>query len=402
MTVSATRTAVPAVEAAVPNARAARTDAPRVGILTLHYGCNYGAMLQALATAKLFGGVVVDCRYRPKARKYAGAFRHQPHLLEFLENELPLTDEQFLIEHGDHRPVWRHIERNFDLLVCGSDELWKLDYGGRPSLRQTLAGLLRHPIRTVWHSELRQDNAYSTPFPNLYWPDASTPTVGFAGSVGEVDTAQIPRRHRRLMADRLRGFALVGVRDRKTAEFFGELLDGSGPPVVTVPDPVFTYEPPQRVRVTESAAAKIAAAGADPHAPFIARHLMRPQRSAERAERACVGVDLPVVDLPKLPLTPPEWFAALGLARGAVVDAMHPLISCLCHDVPCLSLDWRTKSAELRHAFGIDDHETLHDALERWPTDVGDRVAERRKLVRDFVGRALAAARRPSGGDDHP
>ena len=373
---------------------------PRVGLLTLHYGFNYGAVLQAFTAAKLFGGEIIDHRYVPKMRLY-GRGDGAAALRDFIRFDLPLSPEAFVAEHGEHRATWRYAERAYDLLVLGSDELWKVDYCGRLPRRRAAKLLATHPYRFLAHRHDRQVRSIVTPFPNVYWPDVDVPIVGFAGSVGDTAPATIPARHRRKMAATVRRFCILGVRDEFTRRFFVEQLGADPAAVELVSDPVFSYRLDDAESSESRLRERLASVGVEADAPFVAVHAARNGGGSRRAEEAAAETGLPVVHPDRLNLAPPEWFLAYGLARFAIVDSMHPLIACLCQNTPCLSLDERRKSIELRDAFGIN-YETLGAVREHWPDDLPSRIDDRRRRTAAFVDAALATARGAAGTVDDP
>ena len=367
---------------------------PRVGILTLHYGLNYGAILQSLSSASLFGGVIVDHRYVAKEAAYKSSAARDGHLQDFIDRRLPLSSRTFRVQDDEHADTWRYIDSCFDLLICGSDELWKVDYGTLPTLRRTVSSYLRSPLKAFRNGTRGQPNRYATPFPNVYWPRVKVPAVGFAASVGETRLSEIPSAARRAMRACLQEFRLIGVRDSRSELMISKLLNGSGPCVRMVPDPVFAYTPATDAASEAEAVVreKLCAVGVDPDSDFVATNILRPTRYGEQVEQELSTIDMPAVEITTLGLSPPEWFAAFKLARYAIVDAMHPLIVCLCHNTPCLSLDPRQKSVELRRHFNIS-HDTLKHTVERWPEAIPGAVDECRRAVHDFVRLALREAR---------
>lgn len=371
--------------------------APRVGVLTLHYGYNYGAILQALATARLFRGVILDYRYRSKVEFYRSKLkRSSDHLERYIDNELPLSLRRLVLEHFEEAPVRRDIRaQGLELLVFGSDELWKTRYRASSPRRQVARALARNPYRAVVDHAGIQVNPWDTPFPNIYWPlkGLGATCVGFAGSVGSATVAGVPANHQRKMAERLGRFELLGVRDRHTEAFFREISPTVADRIQRMPDPVWTFTVDETTR--GSAMRVLADHGVDPGLPYVFAHLTNRNRRKEPAVEDAFR-DRQVADLLAMPLTPPEWFAAIGGAEAGVTDAMHPLVSSLVQNTPCLSLDRRNKSAEIREEFGLSHHKSLDDAIATWPEDVPRRAAAHAERVRAFVQQALALAKRPA------
>lgn len=361
----------------------------RVGVFTLHYALNYGAILQSLVTARLFQGEIIDHRYRSKWHIYAEGGKFRPHLAAFIDEQLPLSECRFWAPNFGNGPTLRFVANGrYDLLVYGSDELWKLHYRLGKSRRQIAASFWKHPVRTVRDYAWAQTSAGVTPFPNVYWPLTDVPSVGFAGSVGETMPEQIPPRHRAAMRECVRHYKALGVRDSRTAEFFEELCPEVGERIRRIPDPVFTFR--ARTQDQNEARHVLEANGIDTGRPFAFVHSMRRRERLVPIAKEC---GLKIVDLLALPLTPPQWFAAIGLAACGVTDAMHPFIASLVQNTPCLSLDPRFKSAELRREFGVDGYGTIDEVVANWPESVPAQAQEYAGRVHAFVHEARSHAR---------
>lgn len=361
----------------------------RTAILTLHYGRNYGAILQALSAAQLFDAEIIDHRYLPKMAAYARSAPQWSHLDRFVDTSLPLAPVRFRSRHFSHARTWRFIERRYDLLVCGSDELWKTEYWAPSPRRQFVTSLMTHPYRTLSDFAWLQCDVLSTPFPNVYWPEVAVPRVAFAASIGETDITAIPQRHRRAMARTLRGFALIGVRDVKTHEFVNELVPELADRTELIPDPVFAYTPPPAA--LDEAKSSLEQAGIDLTRPFAFIHL-NPKRAPQFNEEL-ESLGYQPVDFNEIRLSPPAWFCAIGLASCGVTGAMHPLISSLVQNVPCLSIDKRQKSVDLRRDFQIDEFNDVRTVVRHWPGSVAQLAVERRRRATEFVGKARGYAR---------
>lgn len=368
-----------------------RTGGPRVAVLTLHYGANPGAILQAEAMARLYGGEIFDHRYRSREQLYAHGLAQKPHLAEYIARDLPLSRVKSVTEDFDNKPAWRAIERHYDLLVCGSDELLKVNYRWPRRLRTLLRSLRRKPLATLFnYADIQSCWDYYIPFPNVYWSRARLPTVMCAASIGSTDPRTIPRRHRRDMATCLEKCRLIGVRDTRTLEFVESLSQNLKGRAELVPDPVFAYEPSESAR--NSAHAKLDSVRRGP-GPLGFVYMAKQKHLVGEWSNRLRDAGYEPIDLSAVNLTPPEWFAAIGRFGCGVTDRMHALVISLAQNVPCHSIDSRFKSAELRSRFGVPAHVDLREFVRDWPTSVPDRVAEQRCRVRDFVKKALAQAR---------
>lgn len=106
----------------------------KYGILTYHYTTNYGGILQTYATVKLIesnGHEVEVIDYRPikanytyfkelkKEGIYVGINKYKK-IKKYIYNELPLTRKKLYLPYRLSK-----ITRDLDLIVVGSDEVWK-------------------------------------------------------------------------------------------------------------------------------------------------------------------------------------------------------------------------------------------------------------------------------------
>lgn len=358
----------------------------RIGILTLHYVFNRGAVLQAYALSKLLGAEIVDHRYKTKQELYAGLSDVNTATRNFIAETLPLSSASFSANNFCDTHTEGYIETHYDAVVCGSDEIWKFDYTSRPSCLQYARTLLGDPRNTLWHYAASQRNAWSTPFPNVYWTKARVQRISFAASIGHSDVSTVPEAHCRLMAERLRGFSLIGVRDHATKRF----IERIAPDVISrthlVPDPVFTLEGEEldSLRWTGRVRDKLSNAGVNVSKQLAFTHFHQQIDHRTVSERFGLE-DFEIVDLKKCDLTPLEWYVAISLCHCGVTDAMHPLIISLCCNVPCISIDPRNKSEELRCDFGLPTTEVMRDYVDQWPTHIPDQVAEYRGRAHDYA-----------------
>lgn len=355
----------------------------KTGVLTLHYGSNQGAILQALATTRLFDGEIVDHRYQSKLDAYSHTGFDRNYLQDFIRDSLPKS-RTFVAKDFQDKPTLDFIQSRYKLLVYGSDELWKLHYIRR-SRRHLVQALLTEPVRAIVDYSWAQRHPFYTPFPNIYWPSLDIPSVSFSGSIGETETASIPARHRKRMAASIERFQILGVRDTRTADFFSSISNAIGDRMLITPDPVFSWESTPADH--ENAMRVLEQGGIDTSKPFAFTNVTDAQE--ERCRKELAPLDLPSINLLKLPLTPPQWFAAIGAAKCGITSAMHGFISALVQTVPCFSIDKRFKSQELRECFGLAQCTSLCDVLDHWSTSqVESEAARRRSAISQFVNKS--------------
>lgn len=354
-----------------------------VGILTLHYGFNEGAVLQAMALARLLDNVisgahaeVVDHRYPGKQAVYGGPNSPRERAIaQAVENWLPLSEVSF--HSAESRTTFDYCRRNYDALVVGSDVVWSLRYTGR--LRRWLG-------RGIFP---RQKDAFFPAFPNVYWPppEASRLRIAYAASCGNLWWKEIPRTHRRQMARRLSGFAAIGIRDERTRTFIRALSTDLYERAKIVPDPTIAFNLLGAFDGS-TALAKLASAGYVPgqaHALLImketplsvevARHL---RTRGWRLFATGSHGGLADVDLALLGLSPIEWAWLPREFAVCVTERMHASIFCLLNHTPVLALDMNrrlpgtpTKLQELFLGTGLSEayvhqHDTDEARVDRW------------------------------------
>jgi len=121
---------------------------------------------------------------------------------------------------SDYKEAATYINTNYDVMIVGSDELWK---SGDP------------------------EGAFSIPYPNPFWGTGiNIKKIALAVSTGSVDYLSYPEETRQRMHSDLSDFELIYVRDRKSAvdlEKIGVQVDG------LIPDPTFAidFEPTDKL-----------------------------------------------------------------------------------------------------------------------------------------------------------
>ena len=336
-----------------------------IGILTLHYGYNEGALLQAYclcrALRRVSGGrpvEIIDQRYPGKVGRYGEVTdARRKALRHAIENWLPLSHEHFT--ERSHALAHRYAREHCAALVVGSDQVWCLKY------RVRLGGLYRS-----------QPYEFYPSFPNAYWPEQTigVPRIAYAASVGDLKWEDIPRHDRRHMERILSGFALLSVREQRTLDFLNWISPQLAARTALVPDPTFAHDALAEVDRT-TVKRKLVAAGVDFGRPRIGL-ISKPSEEVERALRTLraegaqvVGITTPNsmsdVRLWEHELHPLEWAAVFGLMDYCIVERMHACIYCLQNHTPFVAIDInepgraRNRDTKLRHLtrlFEIEDY----------------------------------------------
>jgi hypothetical protein len=179
----------------------------KIGILTHHHVHTEGAVLQAYAqteTLKRFGDAeIVDIRldYKQTPNKK---------LEDFIE-QLPLSTKKLVT--NDYDKALEFVS-DYDVLVVGADEVWKLGTG-----------------------------KYGKPFPNIYWlhPELKCKKVAFGASANRLNYRDLGTEMLTEMSELLGSFDYLGVRDAHTLEFLNYIgLEGE-----KIPDPAIAFTFPE-------------------------------------------------------------------------------------------------------------------------------------------------------------
>ncbi|AGY56531.1 polysaccharide pyruvyl transferase family protein [Gloeobacter kilaueensis] len=188
----------------------------KVGILTFHHTTNYGAMLQNYALAKTIAAMgfdVEDIDYRPyRAVRYYLKENFLPgrpllsnlikywKMSEFRKAHIKLSNSTCYTREGLQR-----YRRNYDAVICGSDQVWCID------------------------SFRRYDPSYFLDFID----QQATRKISYAASAAWTTTFG---QHKQKTANLLRHFSAISVRDANTRRLVKEECGLDAPCVL---DPTF-------------------------------------------------------------------------------------------------------------------------------------------------------------------
>lgn len=339
-----------------------------VGIATLHYGFNEGAILQAYGLSRLLEqelqvnrAVVIDHRYPKKEAIYGRPSSGREQELAHATNDwLPLSSERFRSE--DPAKAFEYVNRRCAALVVGSDVVWTLKYKRR--LRRLLG-------KGIMPS---QPYGFYPAFPNLYWPgpEVRVPKLSYAASIGTMDWTEIPRTHRSDMQKRLSSYAAISVRDERTLAFLDWLDPQLASNAVIVPDPTLSIDLLQEARLP-GLRERLAAAGVDfdrPRCGVVCDDALNMREAADQLRALgyqIVGIttknSFSDVDLFEVGLHPLDWALIFRLMNVNVVDRMHASVFCIQNSSPFVALDsYETpdendsKTRSLLRRFGIDEY----------------------------------------------
>ena len=379
-----------------------------IGVLTFHNNQNRGAILQAYGVCRLLNEVfdanVEVIEYRTKSIEVSSKrslvlttkpwtipdrIRDRNVVEEFPENELPTSEDSIVTDDHEAAAAWLR-EQDYDGLVTGSDEVWKINEEKKTSIRRFVS-----PTR---------------PFPNLYFLDESLPGVKFsyAASANMTDLNVLSTKVVETFRRHLEAYDHISVRDRHTKE----LVEGLGVGDVTqVPDPTLMIDIP-----TRNVESILTDRGIDLGKPILNVH------GAENAvfERICNEYrdrDYQIVTTRVSPyadvemrgvVDPFEYYSLYEHFDMVVTNSLHSSIFSIKHGTPFATIDTssvyaniESKTHSLLHDFDmLDRHINAVDgdaseffekrgALEAKPdeTHIENRISELQERGYEFLDR---------------
>lgn len=212
----------------------------KIGILTFHNNENRGAYLQAYALRealeKTFDGVVevVDYRTRSKElsriksllsvsrpRKMIQAIKDRRIIERSIDKDLGVSDQSIITDNYDSAVNWLK-SNEYDIIVTGSDEVWKVSSSNTGSSSFLLP----------------------RPFPNLYVldPSISATKVAFAASGNTTDISALAEEDKKRFQESLESYSNISVRDDHTKTMLEDLGIEN---VCRTTDPTFLIDIPE-------------------------------------------------------------------------------------------------------------------------------------------------------------
>jgi len=323
----------------------------KAGILTLHYGYNEGAVLQAYCLAQMLRSTtgkeaeIIDLRYPSKVEVYGPPTDPRKEAIADAANHwLPCSEASWrAIPDPD---FYEALNRDYDLVVVGSDVVWSLKY--------------TRALRSIFPGGLfaRQKEPFHPKFPNAYWLPhrLNIPKYSYAASIGSFDWNTAPASHQSKMRSLVQDFAAISIRDEKTQSFLRHLDPALADRAHLVPDPTLCVDldviEPDRQSVWD----QMAAWGLDFNRKKLGM-LMGAKETYRPLVEHFVKQDWDTASLTTAnafsenrffskPLSPPMWARALGAFDFILTERMHGMIFCLKNQVPFLALDINPNTPE--------------------------------------------------------
>jgi polysaccharide pyruvyl transferase WcaK-like protein len=325
----------------------------KVGILTMHYSLNEGSMLQAYFLQKLVKKIfidwdveIIDFRHKRKNDFYNRNQDNRKIALNSFVKKMKLSKKSFLTNKD--KDAFNYIEKNYNAIIVGSDEVWKLKYSR--------------------FFKMQKDPLFP-PFPNIYWPDTDLKSYffAFATSVGDSDVKSFPLRHRLVMSSALERFTYLGFRDKKTANFIQSLDNNLCEKSFFVPDPTFGTDVLSVVDI-KNLKVKLSSLGVNFSKPlllvisnnFVGQEQLINNFKKQGYQSISLSIEnkLVDVDLSKVFLDPLEWAAIFMFADFCIIERFHGCVYSIIFSKPFMAVDFREKK--------LGDETKIKDLLERF------------------------------------
>lgn len=322
----------------------------KIGVLTYHYACNFGANLQVLSTVgylRRMGHtpVVIDWRseaveaqYRRNTPEPQGKV-HERFAAAHLPVSAPCRTAPEIAEVIAREGIEAVIVGS-DAVVTVSPRFDRLNFSGR-KLRFILS---------------RPPDVHE--LPNPFWgsflahPGGDVPCAMMSVSSQNTRFRLLSPGQRRHASEALRRLSYVSVRDSWTRQMMASATGGAFAPEVT-PDPVFSFNrnvPPELISGDVIAPFRL------PEKYFLVSFKGEhspPEQWVRDFEALAAAQGFACVALPypqglsamglgrriELPLDPLQWYALIKYSSGYVGHNMHPIVSCIHNAVPFHSFD---------------------------------------------------------------
>lgn len=322
----------------------------RIGILTYHAVCNFGANLQALSTIE-----------------YLRTNGHEPIIINWYPEELEKAylkntpKEQFEIHRLFREKHFMMTERCYsdndvakvidecklDAIIVGSDAVVQYT----PYISRII-----FPCRKIIHIE---KPGKDRDCPNPFWGSfckylkRHIPMAMMSVSSQNSPYKTLLRKERKKMSEHIEQFCYISTRDDWTQKQFKYATRNNISPIIT-PDPVFAFSHNVDYLPTKEEICKrfnlpdnyILVSFHNSHTVSI-EWLSELKHKCEQKTISCVAFPFPQGIKYKhpfdkeiqTPLDPIDWYALIKYSQGYIGHNMHPIVVSLSNAVPCFSFD---------------------------------------------------------------
>lgn len=324
----------------------------KIGILTYHAACNFGAFLQLLSTVEC----VRNQGYEPRVINWVPQDFENDYLKRSDQNVrdlyLNLREQYFQMTKlcrtsKDIAQVI--IEEDIQGVIIGSD-----------------AVIQHHPLRERIHFPCRRiifihRMTCDRLFPNAFWGDfdkylsKKIPFAMISGASVDSKYFYIKGKIKERMSKYIQRFSYFSVRDEWSKDMIGYITDGKLSPDVT-PDPVFAfnYNANKYIPTKEEILNKyklpvnylLLSFKKSRNTSINQQWIEEFQNIAKTHGLACVKLPYPDIDAfgeieynVDKTISPLDWYALIKYSQGYIGNNMHPIIVSLHNAVPFYSFD---------------------------------------------------------------
>ncbi|MDO4948867.1 MAG: polysaccharide pyruvyl transferase family protein [Bacteroidales bacterium] len=322
----------------------------KIGILTYHRACNFGANLQALSTCNYLR----NHGYEPLFINWETTLQERINKWKTPEREL----EEFSKFRNEHFPMTRLCRTDDDIVSVIKEYDIKAVIVGSDAVLQIHPFLSRinFPCRKIITiSKPRLDVSCPNPFWGSFYAklERKLPFCLMSVSSQNSPYKSALSKEKKMARKMLGQFDYISTRDDWTSKMVAYLTDGAKVPTVT-PDPVFAFnlnvaaqptkeDVMRRFKLPE----KYALFCFHNNRTVSQKWLSEMQGKMELRGVECVALPFPEgigfrhpfskqVDLP---LSPLDWYALIKYATYYIGGNMHPIVIALHNAVPCFSFD---------------------------------------------------------------
>lgn len=315
----------------------------KLGVLTYHRADNYGAYMQAYALTMKFRGLgieaeIIDYNMNVAEKQYRVANKNP--INRYYEKQrhntfkkaikgLPLSKRRLISD--DISCFVEFVKNEYDIIVAGSDEIWKLD-----SFRG---------------------------FPNPYWLIGDLQAEKYAYAASSRSNFQLlSEEDRHTIKNTLKDFKIIGVRDEYTYKQLKLLLDSDvAQKLYLCCDPTFLYD----FKTSEEKGKAILETKVDKNKKTIVLMLDDKKIANEIRKTFKNKVNLVAVYRKQvgyknfIDLTPFEWAEVISAADILVTKYFHGVCFALKNNTKFVAIDSREKNRENGKIYDLLNRENL-------------------------------------------
>ena len=322
----------------------------KIGVLTYHAACNFGANLQVLST--------VD---------YLKNNGHTPIVINWMTAQLEEvykknTPNNQFEEHSRYRDLYLPLsKRCFDdndiVSVINEEKIEGLIIGSDAVMQHhPVLSRIQFPTSKIFSiSKIGSDRMCPNPFWGSFYAklEKKIPLCLMSASSQNSSYRLVSLKERTMLGNHLNQFDYISNRDDWSSKMVNYLTRGKITPPIT-PDPVFGFNYNVKEQPTED---YIRNKYKLKHKYFLFSFhnsqtvsfdwLMKMKEKASSEDIDCVALPFPqgvhfnhpFEKVIGLPLSPLEWYALLKYSSAYIGHNMHPIVVCLHNVVPCFSFD---------------------------------------------------------------